>query len=93
MDERLRYALGRMNPVTGNPVDRYMVGMLLREARRVGCLGEVRATLLAMRAEWRRRLTLTQRDWQTKVSRRPARGTHHDSWSIREKYVRISGGG
>lgn len=31
--------------------------------------------------------TLVQRGWQTKVSRRPQRGTHHDSWSIREKYV------
>lgn len=32
--------------------------------------------------------TVQQRKWQTNVSRRPARGRHHDSWAIREKYVR-----
>lgn len=35
--------------------------------------------------------TITQRQWQTKVSRRPQRGNHHDSWSIREKYVTCKG--
>lgn len=46
--------------------------------------------ILDGRAEHRRWLTLVQRDWQTKVSRRPQRGNHHDSWSIREKYVRCA---
>ena len=32
--------------------------------------------------------TTTQADWRTKVSRRPQRGRHHDSWQIREKYTR-----
>ena len=31
--------------------------------------------------------TLLQRKWQTKVSRRPQRGRHHDSWAIRERNV------
>ena len=34
--------------------------------------------------------TTHQRMWQSKVSRRPARGRHHDSWAIREKYVRCN---
>ena len=32
----------------------------------------------------------TQRKWQASVSRRPARGKHHDSWEIRERYVRCN---
>lgn len=32
--------------------------------------------------------TLTQSEWRTKTSRRPQRGKHHDSWSIREGYAR-----
>ena len=31
-----------------------------------------------------------QRKWADKVSRRPQRGNHHDSWAIREKYVRCA---
>ncbi len=43
---------------------------------------------LACRKDMLRRDTLWQREWGTKVSRRPARGNHHDSWSIRERYMR-----
>ena len=32
-----------------------------------------------------------QRYWGTKVSRRPHRGNHHDSWAAREQYVRCDG--
>ena len=38
--------------------------------------------------EW---ATLRQREWGSKVSNRPGRGNHHDSWATREKYVRCSG--
>lgn len=34
--------------------------------------------------------TVLQRNWQAKVSRRPQRGKHHDSWALREKYVRAA---
>lgn len=43
---------------------------------------------LACRKDTLKRDTLWQREWGTKVSRRPARGRHHDSWSIRERYIR-----
>lgn len=42
------------------------------------------------RAVWRVEQTLLQRHWQTHTSRRPSRGRNHDSWSIREKYVRLA---
>ena len=78
---------------TGNPVDLAMTGMTLRWAKAHGCYEEAVQYALDRRARRRRWLTLTQRDWQSKVSRRPARGGHHDSWEIRERYVRIGNGG
>mgnify|MGYP005991720585 CR=1 FL=1 len=35
-----------------------------------------------------KRDTLWQREWGASVSKRPGRGNHHDSWAIREGYVR-----
>jgi len=49
-----------------------------------------RQVILAKRAETRARDAAWQQKWATNVSRRPQRGRHHDSWSIREKYVRYS---
>lgn len=84
----LLHALYRMNPVTANPVDRALAGMLLREARRTGCYPAVRDALMAGRAEYRVWLFCTQRHWQAHT-RRPARADHRDSVSIRERYVRV----
>ena len=40
---------------------------------------------------WYRTWTIeTQRKWQASISRRPARGKHHDSWEIRERWVRCN---
>ena len=50
-----------------------------------------RKMLLERRAEQRARVAAYQQRWQHKVPRRPQRGNHHDSWAIRESYVR--GGG
>jgi hypothetical protein len=46
---------------------------------------------LACRQSTLTRDTLWQRKWGTNVSRRVARGNHHDSWATREAYVRCSG--
>jgi hypothetical protein len=50
---------------------------------------------VALVDEWRahmreglRRSIVMQRHWQARVSRRPQRGRHHDSWDGRERYVR-----
>jgi hypothetical protein len=67
--------------------DRAMQAILIR-----GCSPEdrdyVRRAILEARAANRTWVTVTQRKWQASVSRRPARGRHHDSWAIREGYVR-----
>lgn len=44
--------------------------------------------ILLRRAKYRTWLTIKQREWQTKVSKRPSKANHHDSISIRERYVR-----
>ena len=44
------------------------------------------------RASYRTWTIVTQREWQAKTSRRPARCKRHDSWAIREKYVRCQDG-
>ena len=70
--------------------DRRRNAMVLRLAKLDGTYCEVAQIIMRYH---RRRLdetTMLQRDWQTKVSRRPSRGRHHDSWSIREKYVTCS---
>lgn len=76
------------------PVPAKTVAIALRAAKAEG--PETYAMVLGMALERRRsRLlddTLLQRKWQTKVSRRPQRGRHHDSWAIREKYVRCMKG-
>lgn len=68
--------------------DRVQQSLFLRTARD----DEERAYLLRLlvdaRAAWKARETVNQRRWQSNVSRRPARGRHHDSWAIREQYVR-----
>ena len=46
---------------------------------------------LACRKATLKRDTEWQREWGTKVSKRPSRGNHHDSWATRESYVRCSG--
>lgn len=49
---------------------------------------ELIQAVLAKRAKYRTWVTIKQREWQTKVSKRPQRGRHHDSHPIRERYVR-----
>lgn len=74
-------------PVTNSPVDLAALGMLLRESRRVGCHFQMRTFLMEARKDWRIYLSNSQRRWQ-RETRRPTRARHHDSISIREKYVR-----
>jgi hypothetical protein len=90
MDDVMSALLSNHHSFTGYPVDRLMIGMLLREARRTDQHAEVQAAIMQSRKASLRWMTLTQRHWQTSVSRRPQCGPHHDSWAAREKYVRIS---
>lgn len=60
----------------------------LRAARMDGDYDDVLQLVLEKRAKHKRWVTITQRTWQAKVSKRPQRGAHHDSHKIRERYVR-----
>lgn len=86
------FTLIKMVGVTSNPTDLKATAFALRLAKSLSpdVYANVLAHAIQGRAEWRKWKLMTQRDWQTKVSRRPARGNHHDSWSIRERYVRCA---
>jgi hypothetical protein len=88
MDLTLFTMRQHMIGATNTGVDLRRTAICLRVARQMGIYDEVLAEVLAARAEWRAWEAAAQRKWQTRVSRRPARGNHHDSWSIRESYVR-----
>ena len=76
---------------TNAPVDNRRNALALKLARQLGCYDEVVAIIKQRRARWLTWHTLRQRQWATNVSRRPQRGRHHDSWAIRESYVRADG--
>lgn len=88
------HTLRAMVGPTGAPVDRKRTAYALRLARAEGpdVYAAILAHALAERAAWRLTLGRWQRQWMTNVSRRPQRGNHHDSWTIRERYVRCSNG-
>jgi hypothetical protein len=75
---------------TSCPRDLVMQAMILREARRRDDYQWALSEIMAKRAEYKLDIQRTQSSWATKVSRRPQRGNHHDSWAAREKYVRCS---
>jgi hypothetical protein len=83
----LHWAFESMDPVLTSPANRVVIGALWREAKRRGVEDVFLEVYMRKRADWLLWNIRVQRDWQTKVSRRPARGRHHDSWRIRESYV------
>ena len=88
MTDTERAALDLMtgHSLTRSPVDRARAAIAIR------AYPDALPMVLAKRADWLVWLTLAQRDWQTKVSRRPSKAKHHDSIAIREKYVRAQSG-
>ena len=73
-----------MGGLTNSPVDNRVASILIRG-------GVPIELVISARDCHRKEVTICQRKWQSKVSRRPSRGRHHDSWEIREKYVRVGG--
>jgi hypothetical protein len=71
--------------------DRIQQGILLRSARNEFEKIQIRRMILNARAAWKIYEQHQQRNWGSKVSRRPQRGNHHDSWATREAYVRCHG--
>lgn len=76
---------------TTHPSDLAKQALLLRSARTPFEKVRIRRIIIEQRAVWQAYLTTQQRKWQARVSRRPKRGNHHDSWAIREQYVRCHG--
>jgi hypothetical protein len=71
--------------------DRIQQVFLLRSARNPFEYVRIRRMVMDARASWKVEEQLRQRNWGSKVSRRPQRGNHHDSWAIREAYMRCKG--
>jgi|11BtaG_2_1085332.scaffolds.fasta_scaffold07401_5 hypothetical protein len=77
----------------GNPVYAKQLVAALAGAKALGSDAHAYGVELALacRKATLKRDTLWQRKWGTRVSSRPGRGNHHDSWATREAYVRCSG--
>jgi hypothetical protein len=77
--------------VTNSPTDLKRTALALRVAKTAGpeTYDIVLAHALAGRKQWRIEQTRLQRRWQ-RETRRASRARHHDSVSIRERYVRCA---
>jgi hypothetical protein len=73
------------------PIDLAKQSILLRSAKNTDKYESVRRMILDARSEWVDYLSRSQRGWQSKVSNKPWKGNHHDSWAMREGYVRCHG--
>lgn len=76
--------------LANGPEGRARAGAAIRLARTDSERAYALRRVMAARAEWRRYVTVQQRFWMQHVSRRQSRARHHDSVSIRERYVRCS---
>ena len=98
MDTNTKFAIRRLveSPAKGskgNVGSAKELAIALKGIKSMGSDAYAYATQVALvaRKSTLQRDTLWQRQWGTKVSKRIGRGNHHDSWSIREGYVRCSG--
>lgn len=82
-------AVDRMIGPTNSPVDLKLVAWALRIARSEDRYDAVLAEVKHRRAEWRAGQFRLQRRWQ-RETRRPSKARHHDSISIRDRYVRCA---
>lgn len=75
------------NMLTSSIIDGHRAALVLRGS---GNDPEIAKLIVQKRLAWLDYDAITQRKWQRKT-RRIGRGRHHDSRSIREKYVRCVG--
>lgn len=80
---------GQMIGATMQPVDQAKAVAAYRYAKHRGEVPIFLKVWSEKRRDWRNWVAVTQRQWQ-RHTRRPSRARHHDSISIREKYVRCS---
>lgn len=85
LPERDFWALDTMTSGANNPGALRLNSIAIREWG-----APAREVILRKREEIRARNARWSWGWGTRVSRRAQRGNHHDSWAIRESYVRYS---
>ena len=79
--------LSRIIGSTHNVIDCHKCIAALAYAKSKGIESECRGMILAARISNLNWWTITQRKWQ-RLTRNPNKARHHDSVSLREKYVR-----
>ena len=89
MNQIQKATIERIIGSTHNIIDQYKCLAALAFSRNQGCEVECRAMILDARHGWLNWQTRTQRKWQ-RETRNPNKARHHDSISLREKYVRIA---
>lgn len=68
--------------------DRKYQAMMLRSAKTPQDYDIIMRIIMDARLMWKAYVSIQQRRWQSRTSRRPQRTRHHDSWAVREQYVR-----
>lgn len=89
-----------LRSATKSQLDQKVFCLTLRAAKACGLYGEVSKLAMAKRADWLTWLTLQQRHWQQRLSKRPNRCLCRyfdgnklkkridlEAWKTREKYV------
>jgi len=79
-----------LSSCTEHPTDRQRALIAFQATQTPHEMALVKTAYLAKRYEWLNWLTVGQRKWQSTVSKNPAKGNHHDSWALREQYVRCN---
>lgn len=80
-----------LSSATEHRTDRQRAVIAFAACRNQGERLFVRRLYLYKREAWIDGLCVTQRRWQCRVSKNPKKGNHHDSWALREQYMRCSG--
>ena len=76
-----------LDPVLSASRSRTIAVAMYQHAKSHGYVETFMREWLSIRAEWLARQARSQRNWQQKT-RNPNKARHHDSISIRERYVR-----
>ena len=80
-----------LSSCTEHTTDRQRAVIAFAACRHIGEQMFVRRMYLDRRFAWIDSTAVTQRRWQCRGSRNPKKGNHHDSWALREQYMRCSG--
>lgn len=93
MTEAEKYAYTKIiwSHRTNHITDRVVQAVVIRSARNIVERRTIIRWILEARMGWLDDLAVTQRRWQSSVSKNPCKGRNHDSWATREAYVRCHG--